>query len=334
MIRNRSAGRTQTGGASLNLFTQDELSDIHRASLEVLWHTGVYVQDPEAVALFAAAGAMIDKEKGLVRLPPHVVEAAIASAPQKVVLRARDPKHDVVIEGRRVAFTNFGDAVKINDIHTGEQRETTKRDMADLARVIDALDVISILEEMAAAHDAPPEVASLHGYEAMVNNSVKHVSIGPLDRDITARIIEMARTVAAATRPELPSGPKDLPNLPISLITCPVSPLRLVDTPCSVIMSAAENNIPCTILSMAMAGGSASVHLAGTLVSHNAEVLAGLTLAQLTRRGTPVIYGSSTTALDLKTASAVVGSPELALISSSVAAMARYYLLPSWVAGG
>ena len=60
---------------------------------------------------------------------------------------------------------------------------------------------------------------------------------------------------------------------------------------------------------MAMAGGSSPVTLAGTLVTHNAEVLAGITLAQLTKRGAPVLYGSSTTAMDLRLASASVGRP-------------------------
>ncbi|UQZ89147.1 hypothetical protein C4J81_08020 [Deltaproteobacteria bacterium Smac51] len=331
MIRNRMAGRPMSGGLGLDILNQDELHEIHRASLEVLWHTGIFVQDHEALDIFAEAGAKVDRKTSVVRIPPHQVEGAISSAPEKVVLRGREAKNDLVVEGRRVSFTNFGDAVTINDPYTGEHRETTKQDMANLSKVIDALDVISIMEEMAAPHDVPPEVASLHAYEAMVLNSSKHISIGPLERETTEKIIEMAALVAKATRPELPEG---LGNLPMSLITCPVSPLRLVDSPCAVIIAAAKHNIPCTILSMAMSGGSAPVHLAGTLVSHNAEVLSGLTLAQLVRPGTPVIYGSSTTSLDLKTASATVGSPELAMIGAAVAAMARYYLLPSWVAGG
>jgi trimethylamine--corrinoid protein Co-methyltransferase len=85
---------------------------------------------------------------------------------------------------------------------------------------------------------------------------------------------------------------------------------------------------------MAMSGASSPINLAGTLVTHNAEVLAGLTLAQLTRKGAPVVYGSSTTAMNMKTATATVGSPELGLISAAVAALSRFYLLPSWVAGG
>ena len=82
-----------------------------------------------------------------------------------------------------------------------------------------------------------------------------------------------------------------------------------------------------------MSGGSSPVTLAGTLVIHNCEVLASLTLAQLTERGAPTIYGSSTTAMDLRLASASVGSPELGLLSASVAELAQRYMLPSFVAG-
>ena len=83
-----------------------------------------------------------------------------------------------------------------------------------------------------------------------------------------------------------------------------------------------------------MAGGSSPVTLAGTLVTHNAEVLAGITLAQLAERGAPAIYGSVSTGMDLRLASASVGSPELALITAAVAQLAQHYRLPSFVAGG
>jgi trimethylamine--corrinoid protein Co-methyltransferase len=92
--------------------------------------------------------------------------------------------------------------------------------------------------------------------------------------------------------------------------------------------------VPVNILTKAMAGGSAPVTLAGTLVDHNAEVLGGIVLGQCTRKGAKMIYGSSTTAMDLRLAAASVGSPECALINAAVAQMSIYYLLPSWVAGG
>ena len=82
-----------------------------------------------------------------------------------------------------------------------------------------------------------------------------------------------------------------------------------------------------------MAGGSSPMNLAGAVVTTNAEILSCLTLAQLTRKGTPVVYGSSSSSMDLRYASASVGSPECGLINAAIACMARAYLLPSWVAG-
>jgi trimethylamine--corrinoid protein Co-methyltransferase len=78
-----------------------------------------------------------------------------------------------------------------------------------------------------------------------------------------------------------------------------------------------------------MSGASAPVSVGGILVTHNAEVLAGIVLNQLTVSGAPVIYGSSTTTFDLTYATAPVGAPELGMISAAVVALARKYLLPS-----
>jgi trimethylamine--corrinoid protein Co-methyltransferase len=82
-----------------------------------------------------------------------------------------------------------------------------------------------------------------------------------------------------------------------------------------------------------MAGGTSPVTLAGTLVTHNAEVLSGIVLAQLTNKGTPNMYGSSTTIMDLRLASATIGCPELGMISAAVCKLAQYYKIPSYVAG-
>ncbi|MEG2639813.1 MAG: trimethylamine methyltransferase family protein, partial [Clostridiales bacterium] len=91
--------------------------------------------------------------------------------------------------------------------------------------------------------------------------------------------------------------------------------------------------LPVNVLSMAMSGATTPVTIAGTLVVHNAEVLAGVVLSQLANRGAPVIYGSSTTSFDLQQASAPVGSPELGICNAGVAALAQFYQLPSYVAG-
>ena len=326
MIRNPRAGSRKSGGFRLEVFTDDELREIHLATLEVLSRTGVFVEDAEALQIFEDGGADVDRERRVVCLPAHVVEGAIRCAPAKVVLCGRTPDHDVVLEDGRVGFTNFGEGIQVVDPYTGELHESRKADVADCTRLIDALPEIDVVERPLGAHDAPVDTAALHNAEAIFSNTTKHATIGPLTGFCARKMIDMAAAIVG--------GHDKLRKRPLlSFITCPVSPLKLVADACRIIIEGARAGIPVNVLSMAMAGASAPVSLAGTLVTHNAEVLAGITLAQLTVSGAPVIYGSSTTAMDLRFASASVGSPECGMIGAGVACLARFYLLPSWVAG-
>lgn len=326
MNRRAHAGRTRSGGFSLNVFTDDEVRDIHLATLEVLEQTGVFTDDEESLDIFAAGGASVDRETGIVRIPPHIVEAAIESAPERVFAAGRDPKDDIMLDAGRVGFTTFGEGLKVTDLETGELRDSTKQDVADTARLADYLDELDTYELAVGAHDAPVATATIHNYEAAVCNTTKHVCAGPLSKWETEVILDIAAAVVG--------GRDALRRRPILMIgVCPVSPLKLPRECSEAIVAAAKAGVPCLILSMAMSGGSAPVTLSGTLVVHNAEVLAGITLAQLTRTGTPVLYGSSTTAMDLRLAAASVGSPECGVISAAVAFLARQYRLPSYVAG-
>ena len=119
MRRNPRAGARKSGGLRLEVFTEDELREIHLATLEVLSETGVLVGDDEAIEIFAAGGASVDLERRVVRLPAHLVEDAVRSAPPKVVLCGRDPARDVVLEDGRVGFTNFGEGIQVVDPYSG-----------------------------------------------------------------------------------------------------------------------------------------------------------------------------------------------------------------------
>jgi len=326
MKRNFHAGRQLGSGLSLNILTDDELAEIHYGTLEVLSETGVFVEDEAALDLFEEKGAIVDRGTKIVKIPPYMVEDAIRSAPPKVVLYGRDPKHDIVLENTRVYFTNFSEGVMVNDPYTGENRSPVKQDLIDSAKVIDALPEIDFCEKALGAHDVNQNTVPLHNAEAYLTHTTKHCAFGPGNGRFLKKIIKMGEAISG--------GIKEFKKRPlISFTTCPVSPLKLISDCCEIIMESARNNVVCNILSMAMAGGTSPVTLAGTLVNHNAEVLSGITLSQLTQKGSPVIYGSSTTAMDLKLASASVGTPECAVISGAVARLARYYALPSYVAG-
>ena len=312
---------------SLNGLTDDELGDIHQATLDVLENTGLFIETDEALEVFDGAGAEIDHHNKIVKIPPRLVEDAIQSAPSKILLAGRDPKHDIELGTGRVHFTNFSEGIEVVDPFNGERRSPVKADLANAAKLVDYLDEIDVCEKAVGSSDMPQEVLPLHNAEAMLTNTTKHCCVGPGSGYLLQKLVQMAGAISG--------GIKKFQKRPIlSFTTCPVSPLKLINECCEIIIEAAKSRSIINILSMAMAGGTSPVTLAGTLVTHNAEVLGGITLNQLVNKGAPVIYGSSTTAMDLKIGAASVGTPECAIISGAVARLARYYALPSYVAGG
>jgi trimethylamine--corrinoid protein Co-methyltransferase len=322
-----SSEKLQSRGFGLSSFTDDQLYEIHLATLNVLENTGIFIDTAEALEIFDGAGADIDRKTSIVKIPPYVVDDAIRSAPSRIVLAGRDPKHDTILESDRVHFTNFSEGVELVDPYTGERRTPVKADLANAARLVDYLSDIDVCEKAVGASDVPQEVVPLHNAETMLANTTKHCCVGPGNGFLLNRLVEMAAAISGDVN--------TLRKRPIlSFTTCPVSPLQLIEECCEIVIESAKTGSVLNILSMAMAGGTSPATLAGTLVTHNAEVLGGITLNQLVSKGAPVIYGSSTTAMDLKLGTASVGTPECAIISGAVARLARYYALPSYVAGG
>jgi trimethylamine--corrinoid protein Co-methyltransferase len=83
-----------------------------------------------------------------------------------------------------------------------------------------------------------------------------------------------------------------------------------------------------------MLGATGPVTIAGALVQHNAEVLAGAILAQRVQPGTPVLYGCVSAPMDLRTAEISQGSFETAMINAAAVQLADRYGIPSRIAPG
>lgn len=313
-------------GWGLRAFTRDELDEIHAATLDVLRTTGVSMDCDEALDILQEAGCWINKKTRVVRIPDHVVSQAIAMCPSRVLLAGRDPANDFLMGGKQVGFTTFGVGVLTEDLETGEIRESTKADVAQIARLTDALEHMDILTAPVTPRDKPDESADLHMLEAALVNCAKHYGSDAEDGERAKKLIEMAAAVAGGT--------DELKERPIvSFCVCPTSPLRIIESCAEVIIESARHWLPINVLSMVLAGASSPISLSGALVVHNAEVLAGIVLAQATNQGAPVIYGSSSTTLDMRHATAVVGVPEMAMISAGAAELANFYGIPSYVAG-
>jgi trimethylamine--corrinoid protein Co-methyltransferase len=329
MRRISRSGISTTAGFGLGAFSIDELDTIHYSTLQILQDTGIKVMNEEALEIFYGGGASIERFEGygIVKLPSYLVEQCTFWAPRTIVYDARNPNDDFIAEPNRVGFTTFGGCINVIDPSTRELRPATKKDCGKIARVCDHLDEICVVERCVNATDTPEKTQSVHNLEAVLNNTGKHIFIGADSARALNVMTDLASTCAG--------GMENFSKRPIfTVIVCPMSPLCLQDNTCAVIIESAKLGLGITIIPMALSGGTASATLAGTLVTHNAEVLSSIVLAQLTQKGLPCTYGSSSTILDLRYGTSSIGSPEFGMINASIAKMAQYYRLPCWVGGG
>jgi len=309
---------------TINLLTRDELYEIHLATVDILERVGVGIYEERALKLMDEAGANVDYDKKVVKIPRYLLKELIRKAPEVVTLFARNPKHTVRLEPGKTYFNNSGYGIKVYDLDTGQHRDSKSEDVINFAKLFDALENLHVYQPPVTSHDIPEYVRSLHELAISLENTSKHVSSAAFGVDVIKRYIQIGAAVAG--------GEDELRKKPlISAGTCPISPLQhsKEDTEC--LIEFAKFGLPFLVLSMAMGGGTAPLTIAGELVVINAEVLSGIALVQLVNPGTPVFYGSVSSTMDMKTGKLALGAPERPLINSGCVQLARYYRVPSWV---
>lgn len=306
----------------------EDVKRIHEASLQVLERTGIEVMPSECREIFRQAGARIDEGHNRVYIPRGMVEDALAAARNEVVLCGRDAKRDIKLEGWRVHMGTGGAAIKVLDLKTKRIRKSKLADVAQIGRLVDALDNIHFYLRACVAQDIPTELLDINSYYAALTNTTKHVTGNCYTVQSARDVIEMASMIA---------GSKDaLRERPIvSFVTSwTVSPLRYAPETVQVLTELVRQEMPVFLSSAPQAGATSPAALAGTLVQINAEELSGLTYTHLVKPGAPVILGYVPAVADLRTGNFVGGSPEFALMQAAVAQLGRFYNIPVYNSAG
>lgn len=327
MIRKMNSCSQVSQGLGLKLLSDDDLYQIHLASLELLNQRGIFVEDQESVDMLCDHGCWVDSDK-CVRFPASFVEDCIRWAPSSYVACGRNPEDDTVYENNRVNFTNFGEGIVTIDPFTQERRATTKKDAMNIALACDSLKSTTVYQRAVLSHDVPQQVSALHNAEASLLNCRKHHHIGMATSFEAKNLVKMAAVIAGGE-----DKLRDRPTMTFN--NCPVSPMRIPLETCKTMRIAAENHIANMCLAMVQPGATGPATMAGCLAQHNAEILAMNCLVQITRKGAGFIYGSSACSFDMKTGVVAVGSPEAAIINAGLGLLSqKLYKLPCFLGGG
>jgi trimethylamine--corrinoid protein Co-methyltransferase len=309
---------------SVQVLSDDEIKDIHEASLVILRDTGVMVHHEEVLGLLGEAGAKIDNGNNIARLPEKLVMDSVAKAGKKYILYGRDPE-------RQVRF-GYGDFVQMSspgqyiwvDSQTNKRRAATVQDARDAIRLGDALENINIVGSMAQPDEIPESYRSVFLTGELVKGTSKPSRSWVYKGQAADYVLEIYRTVAG--------GEAALRERPmIETFMEPISPLQLPKDGLDIVKKFVQAGQPVSIGPMAMTSGTAPGTLAGTLAQENAEILAGVVVTQLLAPGTEVTYGGIPHIMDPRTAICSFGSPEQGLMGVAMVQMARLYGFPVYI---
>lgn len=310
------------------LLSRNEIQMLHVAAMEVLERIGIMLQHEKALSILKNAGADVDFKRKIAKIPEFLVREALKKTPSRVLLRARNPKYNLLIGDGNSYFTNGFGAYYTIDFETGQRRLSTLKDLEEFTLLADYFPTVDYIKPNIIPQDIPKGILELEMTLAMFKNTEKHCSVISLTPQGFRDVIKMSM--------ELVGGEEEFLKSP-SIIDAGfnnVPPLKYSQEIIEMILECAKYRIPFDISTGALASGSGPVTLAGTIVQGIAENHAVVVLTQLAGPGTPIMWGSCATILDQRYGTAAYGSPENALIHAAFIQMAHYYGIPYYGAAG
>jgi trimethylamine--corrinoid protein Co-methyltransferase len=305
---------------------RQEEDTIHTQSIECLERIGVRIHSLSVLKMLGDAGAEVDLEKKIARIPEKMVNGAVKTAPKAITLGARNPKRDLKIPVERFPFVSTGGVtVFMTDLETGERRKATSRDLADFARLTDVMDPVDAFWPIVTTSDVPAHAQFANELWVSLQNTTKHI-LGSAGSG-TLGIPDAKAQIALGTL--VAGGPEKLKKRPLfSVLSCIVPPLVFEKGAVEAQVEYARAGIPIISMSMCMGGMTAPVTLAGTILTLNVENLASLVITQTAAPGAPHIYCSEATLGNVVTGLIGYRGPEAPMIFAAAAQMARRYGLP------
>jgi trimethylamine--corrinoid protein Co-methyltransferase len=278
----------------LEVLSQKQLEMLQQGTYTLLQEAGVHFPSKKALDTFADHGAQVDWETEVVRISPDLVEKAMSTAPRSFVLGGREQRFDLLLDGSRTYLATDGCGVRVLDLETRRERPSRKADVAQMAKVCDALPLISFFWPLVSAQDYGI-TAPLHECHAGLTNTLKHVRGGTtVFPQLASYIVEMATVVAGSdeVRRQRP---------PICANICTIAPLSHDVNGIETALVYAEAGIPTSFMAMPTMGSTAPATPMGAIVTGEAEVVSAMVLIQLAYPGAPVFHSNLISLMDPRT---------------------------------
>jgi len=239
----------------LTFLSDNEVEQIHEASLQILKETGVRISSEKVRKLLAEHGAVIDGD--IVKIPKPMVEEAVRRTPREITLGARDPKCNLKIPTEEFPFmATSGFSPFVDDFETGERRYSTSSDLKDFALVGDYLETVDYFWPIVIPNDLTAPIQDFHSLVIALRNNRKHIQCSCVTEKTAQWQVRLASAVVG--------GEAELRRRPIfSTINCVVAPLIFEKGSAEAMVVLARAGIPIAPMTMVLGGTTAPVTMAG-----------------------------------------------------------------------
>jgi trimethylamine--corrinoid protein Co-methyltransferase len=337
----KRAARAARAGASSSYITrklpyyevldEDGLALIERNADTILAEVGIeFREDPEAIAIWRAAGADVKGE--LVKFPRGMCRSLIqATAPREFTQHARNPARSVRIGGKHTVFAPAYGSPFIHNLDEGRRYAR----LEDFHNFVKLAYLAPSLHHSGGTICEPVDLPVNKRHLDMVYAHLKY-SDKPFMGSVTASeraadSVELARIAFGAELTDAETGrPK---TMMVSLINVN-SPMTYDATMLGALKVYVRANQAVIVTPFILAGAMSPVTVAGTAAQTLAEALAGMAFTQLLNPGAPVIFGSFASSISMQSGAPTFGTPEPALVLYTMAALARRLGVPFRSGGG
>jgi len=306
----------------LQLLSPELVDQIIDEAFQLLISPGIKVQLKEARDLLGSNGAKVKESIEVVSIPERVARKALETVPNEFSVFDKLGNPNIRYGGDAVHFDPGSSGVNILDPDSLQHKPAVTQDLVDIIKITESLPQYDAQSTSVVCSEIPKDIGDLYRLYLVLLLSNKPIVTGAFSTKTTSVMIDMLAIFAG--------GREALTQKPTAIFdVCPSPPLIWSEFGAQNLMDLAKAGIPAQMVSMPLAGAAAPVTLLGSVVQHAAECISGITIHQLAKPGSPIVWGGAPAIMDMRHGTTPMGAIETAMIDAAYTQVGKYFGFPT-----
>ncbi|MEZ5779275.1 MAG: trimethylamine methyltransferase family protein [Paracoccaceae bacterium] len=293
---------------------------LHKGAMRILSEIGIRFLNDEALGILREAGCKVEGDN--VRMDEDFVMEMVGKAPSEFTITPRNPARALPIGGRHMLFGNVSSPPNYWDMERGKVSGFMDgfRDFIRLTQYFNCIHFAGgyPVEPI----DIHPSIRHLDCLFDKLTLTDKVCHAYALGKERVEDAMEMVRIAGGMSQEEFRARPRMFTNINS------VSPLKHDFPMIDGALRLARSGQAVVVTPFTLAGAMAPVTMSGAVTLSLAEALAAVALLQYVAPGAPVMIGTFTSNVDMKSGAPAFGTPEYMRATQMTGQMARFYKLP------